>query len=149
MSAFFQSIVTTAAVLAALYGAFVWFGANWIDNRIKFYFSTLSEDYKFELKAHEQGAKIAEYISIARDLKATDSDELYRRANQLAWELFLWLPPDTYRALGRGLANREEGIQWVNSMIEVRKSLLRDRAGDLGPNDIIFHRPNIGVRTDN
>jgi len=36
-------------------------------------------------------------------LKDEDKEEKYQRANQLAWELFLWLPPETYRKLGRGL----------------------------------------------
>jgi hypothetical protein len=141
-----KSALTIAAIVAAINGAFLMVGKAVIESRIKLYFDALADDYRFELKAHEQGAKIAEYISIAHSLKATDDAETYKRANQLAWELFLWLPPETYRALAHGLIEARPD-QLVGSMVEVRKVLLRNRAGDLGINDIIVHAPGIGRTT--
>jgi len=109
---------------------------------VKSYFDKAAEDYKFELRAHEQGAKIAEYASIAISLDEKDTQEKYQRANQLAWELFLWLPDETYRKLGRGLKGRTDELS--GAMVGVRKLLLKDRAGNLGPDDFIVHSPGIG-----
>jgi hypothetical protein len=128
---------STAVVLGVLY----WFVQQWFGAKIKSVFDRAAEDYKFELKAHEQGAKIAEYASIAFFLKKNDPKEKYQRANQLAWELFLWLPDDTYRKLGRAFGHPEE---LPGATAEVRKQLLKDRAGDLGPKDFIVHGPGIG-----
>ena len=138
-----QSALTTTVVLAVLYAFFSWLGAQWLGAVVKSYFDKAAEDYKFELRAHEQGAKIAEYASIVfRGLEGNDPPEKYQRANQLSWELFLWLPPDTYRKLGAGLTG--DRVKLADAMTLVRRQLLKDRAGNLGPNDIIVHHPGIG-----
>jgi hypothetical protein len=137
-----QSALTTTVVLAVLYAFFSWLGAQWLGAVVKSYFDKAAEDYKFELRAHEQGAKIAEYASIAISLDEKDTQEKYQRANQLAWELFLWLPDETYRKLGRGLKGRTDELS--GAMVGVRKLLLKDRAGNLGPDDFIIHSPGIG-----
>jgi hypothetical protein len=130
---------STAAVLGVLY----WFVQQWFGAKIKSSFDRAAEDYKFELTAHAQGAKIAEYASIVfRGLEGNDPPEKYQRANQLSWELFLWLPPDTYRKLGAGLTG--DRVKLADAMTLVRRQLLKDRAGNLGPNDIIVHHPGIG-----
>jgi hypothetical protein len=136
-----QSLLTTTTVLAAICGFFLWLGKLWGEASIKSRFDKLAEDYKFELRAHEQGAKVAEYLSLS-PLKDEDPEEKYQRANQLAWELFLWLPDETYRKLGRGLKGNPKEIS--DAMVEVRKQLLGDRAGSLGPDDIIVHGRGIG-----
>jgi hypothetical protein len=100
--AFIQQMLATALSTAAIGALVVWFGGHWVEARIKSHFDRISEDYKFELRAHEQGVKIAEYAALAIDLKVDDSVETYRRVNQLAWELFLWLPDDVYRKLAKG-----------------------------------------------
>ena len=62
----------------------------WIKSRletsIKSEYDKLLEDYRFDLKAREQAAKVAEYMALAWKLRA-DSGEIahYRRANQLVW----------------------------------------------------------------
>jgi hypothetical protein len=140
---FLAAIGITAATISVIYAVLIWLGGRWIDARIKSRFDRLVEDYRFELKANEQGAKIAEYAAISVFLQVTDSPELYRRANQLSWELFLWLPPEVYRQLARGLAHNTE--ETAAAFIEVRRLLLGARAGDLGPNDLIFHAPGAGA----
>jgi hypothetical protein len=134
--------LSTAAVLTVLYGFVAWFGAQLFGAKIKSHFDKAIEDYKFELRAHEQAAKIAEYASIAVRLDKNDPSEKYQRANQLSWELFLWLPPDTYRKLGHGLTGDVKEL--AEALTAVRAQLLKDRAGDLGPEDIIVHDPDIG-----
>jgi hypothetical protein len=137
-----QPALTTTAVLAVLYAFFRWLGAQWLGAVVKSYFDKAAEDYKIELRAHEQGAKIAEYASIAFSLKEMDAQEKYQRANQLAWELFLWLPDGAYRKLGRALKGHVEELP--DAMAEVRRQLLKNRAGNLGRDDIIIHSPGVG-----
>jgi hypothetical protein len=136
-----QPFVTATTVLAVMYGFFVWFGKQWIEAKIKSRFDKAAEDYKFELRAHEQAAKIAEYLSL-RPLKDEDPPEKYQRANQLGFELFLWLPDETYRKLGRGLMGNTKELS--DAIVEVRKQLLKGRAGNLGQDDIIVHGPGVG-----
>jgi hypothetical protein len=95
-------------------------------------------------KQRDQSSAIGEYVALARTLNSDDA-QVYRRANQLAWQLFIWLPTDVYRGLGRGLANPADSKDLVDSLVAVRKSLLGADAGTLGPNDIIVHGPGIGI----
>jgi hypothetical protein len=103
MWTFIQDSITVAAIVATVNGFFIWIVKRYIDSR----FNMALENYRFELKTREQAAKIAEYASRAIFLKSTDNDEAYQRANQLSWELFLLLPTDVYRKLGRGLHEKQ------------------------------------------
>ncbi len=137
--ALFQQVLTTTAIVAGICAALIWFGRNMFEAKMKSYFDRVSEDYKFERRAHEQGARIAEYAALAINMEADEDVETYRRANQLSWELFLWLPDDVYRRLGRGVTGQRREL--IEAMVAVRRALLGDRAGNLGPNDIIVHAP--------
>jgi hypothetical protein len=138
-----KALIPMTVLLATIQGACTWFSSHWIDGQMKARFDVALENYKFELKAREQAAAIAEYAALAINLKATDDAQTYRRANQLAWELFLWLPDDVYRKLGRGLSDPSEKGEMASALTDVRKLLLSDRAGTLGPDDLIVHGPNI------
>jgi hypothetical protein len=141
MWTFIQDSIMVAAIVAAVNGFLIWIVKRYIDSR----FNTALENYRFELKTREQAAKIAEYASRAFFLKSTDNDEAYQRANQLSWELFLLLPTDVYRKLGRGLREKQNVGELVESLLDVRKVLLgKTSAGDLNGNDFIIHSPNIG-----
>jgi hypothetical protein len=135
-----QQFVTTAAAVAVV--AFL--GGRWVESGLKSHFDRGLEDYKLELRAHEQGVKIAEYASYVRSLKPEADNEEFRRANQLSWELFLWLPEDAYRKLGKGLQGDAKSL--ADALVNVRGVLLKDRAGGLGGDDLIFHgrRPDAG-----
>jgi hypothetical protein len=109
-------------------------------------FNRKLEDYKNQLKIREQAAAIGEYVARANQLPDVEEKEAYIRANQLALELFLWLPTNTYRDLGKGLINSENKVELVKALVEVRRLLLGQDAGDLGADDIIVHHPNIGRR---
>lgn len=132
------SLFTTTVV----FGLVAFFVGRFFEAKVKSHFDRASEDYKFGLKTREQGARIAEYAALAGTLEASESRDVYRRANQLSWELFLWLPDDVYRKLGRGVGGSPQEL--VEAMVEVRLALLGDEAGNLGPEDIIVHAPNIG-----
>ena len=74
-------------------------------------------------KQRDQSSAIGEYVALARTLNSDDA-QVYRRANQLAWQLFIWLPTDVYRGLGRGLANPADSKDLVDflSLSENRSS---------------------------
>lgn len=107
-------------------------------------FDKALEDYRLELKIREQAVSIATYAAIAHDLKADDSRETYQKANELSWQLFLLLPEDIYKKLGNGLIHVHDREQLVHALTDVRRMLLGEKAGSLGPDNIIVHAPNIG-----
>jgi hypothetical protein len=115
-----------------------------LESSIKSHYDKILEDYRFDLKSKEQAAKAAEYIALARDLKPTSSDSDYRRANQLAWELALWLPDDIYRELGEALGSPVPGDNVLSVLVKIRKHLLKN-PGTLTDNEIIHHAPNVGA----
>ncbi len=102
------------------------------------------EKLRWEIKVREQAAKVAEYMALARALKESSLEEDYRMANRLAWELGMWLPTEVYRAMGQALSKPDGTINPLLVVIDVRKVLLGDAAGDLNQNDIIHHAPAIG-----
>jgi hypothetical protein len=93
-------------------------------------------------KQREQASSVAEYAALAWSLRDNDDVQTYRRANQLSWQLFLWLPTDVYRQLGRGL--KSDPKELVDSLVAIRRILLGEDAGRLGDNDIIVHGPGFG-----
>lgn len=102
------------------------------------------ESIRWELRVREQAAKVAEYMALARDLRPDSSVDEYRRANQLGWELSLWLPADIYRLMGRALANPNEQDNPLTVLVEVRRLLLDGRLGELTTEEMLSHAPGIG-----
>jgi len=105
------------------------------------------ESLRWDLKVREQAAKVAEYMALARDLRVDSDPSDYCRANQLAWELALWLPADVYRAVGRAIKDPNPIVNPLSVVIDVRKVLLGTAAGDLDQDHIIHHAPGIGKQT--
>jgi len=102
------------------------------------------EKLRWEMKIREQARGVAEYMAIARDLKESESPDNFRKVNQLAWELAMWLPEDIYRAMGRALTKPNDVDNPLAVVVAVRKVLLGDSSGNLTQNDIILHAPGIG-----
>ena len=102
------------------------------------------ESLRWDLKVREQSAKVAEYMALARDLRESDLPEQFRRANQLSWELALWLPPDLYRSVGRAIAAPDEETNPLSVVVDVRRLLLGSAAGDLMADHITHHGPGVG-----
>lgn len=145
-----QIIVTLADALFVLIGIGViqflvglWIKAR-LESSIKSEYDKLLEDYRFDLRTKEQAAKAAEYIALARNLNLTSTEADYRRANQLAWELALWLPDDLYRNLGKALASPSPNNNILSVLIEIRKLLLKT-PGTLNDTEVIHHSPNVGA----
>jgi hypothetical protein len=120
----------------------------WISSRFKASLqkenAKFLEKLKWEFKVREQAAKVAEYMSLARNLKKDSSEEDYRKANTLSWELAMWLPDDVYKSMGNALSNPDDSNNPLSVVIAVRKVLLDSKAGDLTSNDVIHHAPEIG-----
>ena len=104
------------------------------------------ETLRWELKVREQAAKVAEYMALARDLREDSSVGDYRNANRLAWELALWLPANVYRAVGKAISAPDSKTNPLSVVVDVRRVLLGEAAGDLVPDNIIHHAPGIGRR---
>jgi hypothetical protein len=134
-------VLTGIGVIQFLLG--LWIKAR-LESSIKSEYDKLLEDYRFDLRAREQAAKAAEYIALARNLETTSTEADYRRANQLAWELALWLPDDLYRNLGKALASPSSDNNILSVLIEIRKLLLKT-PGTLNDAEVIHHAPNVGA----
>ena len=106
--------------------------------------SLFLDQLQWDRKAQEQASRVAEYLSLARRL-SDDSPELdYRKANQLSWELAMWLPSEVYRNMTMAIAHPHAEANEMTVTIEVRKILLGSKAGDLTADDIAQHAAGIG-----
>jgi hypothetical protein len=83
-------------------------------------------------------------MAIARDLKVSDTSEVYRRANRLNWELAMWLPEGLYNAMMKAIAEPNEKNNALSVVVAIRKYLLGAAAGELSHNNIGYHAPDIG-----
>ena len=142
-----QFIVSLTDIVATLcgIGAIQYVATTWLKARleasIKSEKDRILEDYKYEIKAREQASKVAEYFSYYFRLRPDSSEADYRKANQLAWELALWLPEETYRLIAKAVATNTEEANILSALIAVRKLLLKS-PGALTHDDIFFHAPN-------
>jgi hypothetical protein len=122
--------------------------ALWITERLKAALqretNAVLEKMRWDFKVREQAAKVAEYMALARNLREDSPEEDYRMANRLAWELAMWLPADTYKALGKALATPDASVNPLSVAIAVRGILLGPAAGDLAQDHVIQHAPAIG-----
>jgi len=132
----------------SLLGLLQFITSLWISERLKTSLqqetNEVLEKLRWDFKIREQGAKVAEYMALARNLRHDSSEEDYREANRLAWELAMWLPADVYRALAQALATPTEQFNPLTVTIQVRKILLGNSAGDLTSEHILQHAPGIG-----
>jgi hypothetical protein len=82
--------------------------------------------------------KVAEYLSIAPFLKEDSLPELYQRANQLAHELIVWMPPELYRELVKTVTGKlRPAFFWQQMRVEYNDN---KEVGDT----FIIHAPGIG-----
>ena len=130
-----------------LLAALQYFGSLWISEKLKTSLqkehSQFLEDLKWELKVREQAVRVAEYLSLATTLKGNSPDSDYRKANQLNWELAMWLPEEIYKKLA--CATTSSTIEnSVVTVLSVRAALLKEKAGTLTKQDITYHAPGIG-----
>ncbi len=138
-------IFTSLAILQFLLS--IWIKSR-LESSIKYEYDKFLEEYKYDIKVREQAARVSEYLALARRLKGESEDSDYERANQLSWELAMWLPSDIYKKMVKAISSPDEENNELTVVVEVRKLLLGDKAGDLTSDDIAHHAPGIGKKSD-
>lgn len=108
--------------------------------------SKFLDELQWNRKVQEQATRVAEYLALARRLKKDSPETDYERANQLSWELAMWLPEEIYKQMTRAIATPGPDVNELTVSIAVRKLLLGDKAGNLGPDNIAHHAPGIGKK---
>lgn len=133
------SAVSTTSLIAVV----GFLSRNWLIERLK---ASLQKEHarfldalQWERKTRERAEKVAEYLALARTINPDSSDADFRKAEQLAWELAMWLPEDIYRAMSAALRNRTDKVNELSVVIAVRKLLLNDQAGSLTQDDVLHH----------
>jgi hypothetical protein len=143
------SSISTTVLLAIV----VFFARNLFIERLKLELqkehSKFLDELQWNRKVQEQAARVAEYLALARRLKESSTESDYERANQLSWELAMWLPEDIYKQMTSAIVNPNKDVNELSVSISVRRMLLGDKAGSLGPKDIAHHHPGIGKKTAN
>ncbi|MFI3155244.1 MAG: hypothetical protein QX199_03720 [Methylococcaceae bacterium] len=131
-----------------LFAALQYFASLWISARLKTSLqkehSQFLENLKWDLKVREQAVRVAEYLALARNLKEDSPDTDYRKANQLSWELAMWLPEDIYKEMVSAIVTPNENTNELSTVVSVRKLLLQKEAGNLTIENIAHHAPGIG-----
>jgi len=108
--------------------------------------SKFLDELQWNRKVQEQAARVAEYLALARRLKDTSSESDYEHANQLSWELAMWLPDEIYKQMTTAIVRPNQDVNPLSVAISVRKLLLGGKAGNLGPDDVAHHAPGIGKK---
>jgi len=137
------SIVTTTCIAGISFLA-----KTWIVERIKLVLqkehTQFDNDLQWEVKVKAE--RVAEYISLARSLQEHSTEEDYKKANRLSWELAMWLPEEIFRQMVLAIASPTAKSNELVVVIAVRKLLLKERAGNLTENEIAHHAPGIGKK---
>jgi len=134
--------------LAVILGVVQFLTSLWISERLRTSLqkehSQFLENLKWELKVREQAVRVAEYLALARNLKEESSDLDYRKANQLSWELAMWLPENIYKEMVRAIASPDKKTNALSTVLSVRELLLQEKSGNLTTEDIAHHAPRCG-----
>ena len=131
-----QAVFIALAIPLSQFILGIWIKAS-IENSIR-------SKHELELRAKQQAEKVAEYMALARSLKPDSSDADYQKANQMAWELAIWLPSQIYQSMSAALTAGDGVNNPLSVAISVRKELLGSAAGTLTQSDVLHHAPNIG-----
>lgn len=110
---------------------------SFVDKRLK----AFAIQAEWDQKVREQASKVAEYLSLALVPDAKKDHKDFARLNQLGWELAMFLPSDTYKAVVASLLNPPLTF---DAVLEVRNYLVGDKLGILTSNDLAVHAPGIG-----
>jgi hypothetical protein len=133
-----------------LLAALQYLASLWISERLKTSLqrehSAFLESLKWDLKVREQAVRVAEYLAIARTLKEGSPESDYRKANQLSWEMAMWLPEDIYKEMVSAITNPNRNRNELTTVVSVRSLLLKEKAGDLTCENIAHHAPGIGKK---
>lgn len=134
-----------------LFAALQYLASLWISDRLKASLqkehAEFLESLNWDMKVREQAVRVAEYLALARSLKDDSPDSDYRKANQLSWELAMWLPEDIYKKMVGAIARPNGTTNELTTVVSVRSLLLKEKAGNLTSENIAHHTPGIGKKT--
>ena len=140
------SSVSTTAILAVV----IFLARNLFIERLKLALqkehTRFLDELQWNRKVQEQAARVAEYLALARRLKESSPESDYERANQLSWELAMWLPEEIYKETTHAIGSPSRKVNELTATISVRKLLLGSKAGNLTSDDIAHHAPGIGKK---
>ncbi len=140
----FMNLIYSSAFITFI----LFISKNWIletmKNSFKKEHSKFLDELQWDRKTKEQASKVAEYLALARQLSDKSTEEDYIKANQLSWELAMWLPEDIYKETVQAIKNPDKDINELTAVIAVRKLLLKENAGLLNQDDIAHHAIGIG-----
>jgi len=103
-----------------------------VEESIKRIYAEKLEDYKRELSVRDQAARVAELLALVRTGTAAD----IAKANQLSWEMSLWLPKETAKRLAQNLSKARGAPSHTELLLEIRCILLGLKEKDLEETDI-------------
>jgi hypothetical protein len=139
--------ITDFSLIAILFVILQFLSSAWIkarlENSIKHEYDKILEEYRLNLRIKERAAKIAEYLSITMGERMDPTEKVDRvRANQLAWELVLWLPDDLYLELKDSLKPEidDKKTNVFKVLIKIREFLRKEKTC-LTDEDIFFNKP--------
>lgn len=93
------------------------------------------EKLQWDTRVREQAARVAEYLALyhrlGKDSEGSAPLTDYQQANQLAWELTMWLPEDIFKEMIEALQGPTQDVNIFSVLVSVRKLLLGDEAGNL------------------
>ena len=129
---------------------FQFLASLWFSERLKAELQKENAEFieilKWDLKVREQAKRVAEYMALARRLTIASLETDYERANQLSWELAVWLPDEIYKQMTTAIMQSNPDVNELSVTISVRKILLGEKAGSLSAVDIAHHAPAIGEK---
>jgi hypothetical protein len=129
---------------------------KWLEEKIEHKFKEQLEDYKLQLLKEledyksvlghrEQAIKIAELLALVR----TSSPADLRKANQLSWELVLWLPPQLIKDLTKVLSGANHAQSDGELLIQARCAIQGKREPDILITDIPLFEIKVHKEDDN
>jgi hypothetical protein len=129
---FYKTVGGSVVLLAGLQFGLMTLLKVRIEESVKHENAKKLEDYRNDIKIREQAAKVAQLLAHVRWHDGKGNEELDR----MAWELSLWLPTDLCCRLTEALVKNESVGDFKQVLIDVRKLLLKDQAGDLKAENI-------------
>lgn len=145
-----KTIIGSSIGTTILFSIVMLISKTWIVERVKLSLqkehSEFTEELQWESKVREQAEKVAEYISLVRNLKENSKEDDYIKANRLSWELAMWLPEDIYKEMVNAIIDPSADTNILSVIISVRKLLLQEKAGNLSQDNVAHHAPGIGKK---
>ena len=132
---------TSTVVLAVLaIGIIQFLIALWLksrlENSIRHEYSKKLEEFKYRLETRKRAEHVAAYMAKVAE---GNPGENFTELNKMAWELSLWLPAELYQKLARAVVENQSSAFWKGLLIDIRKEILGDEAGNLIADNIIHH----------